>query len=351
MMDEESIRLLDDLFNEDYHSNEPGLAVLIVINNEIVYQRCYGLANLDQCIEITPETNFRLASLTKQFTAYGIMILEQQEKLLRTNTIGRFFSEEFQTKCPYLSKQVTIQHLLEHSSGIMDYEMHDNEDHLQWSDFDVLEILTDETFFTPGTHYRYSNTGYILLGLIIEIISQQSLEQFFSKNIFEPLHMKTSILYNSDRIVINNRALGYRKQINEQKYKLFDQSTTSATRGDGGIYMCLKDYLQWYRECPILSSTAFPIDEAPLETYHYELGWFLTDSKGEIRLHSGNTCGFTHQVYRIDDESRKILVLYLTNLGENNERIEKFNRLIVDKFPLLNPKTTNLLWNMVGLTR
>ncbi|CAF1350581.1 unnamed protein product [Adineta steineri] len=353
IFDDKTISLLDDLFNTDYHEDEPGAAILILIDNHIVYQRCFGLANLDTCEKITADTNFRLASLTKQFTAYGIILLEQQNKLSRNDTLRHFFSEQFQKKCPFISNHVTIQHLLDHSSGIFDYEINDLEDHDQWSDYDVLETINDKTFFTPGSHYRYSNTGYILLGLIIEIVSKKSLEKFSYENIFQPFNMKTSCLYNSNQTVIKNRALGYIKQTNEENFIMFDQSSTSATRGDGGIYMSLHDYLQWYRHYHILSSTSKPflIDEPPSDTYHYNLGWFLPDSAGKIRLHSGDTCGFTHQVFRIDDEKRNVLVLYLTNIGQNHEKIQKFNHLIVDKIPQINPNNTNLLWNMVTLTR
>jgi len=341
---DQMIHLLDNLVDNDYHDNEPGGAILVLINDNIVYQRCFGLADLDKHEKITPETNFRLASLTKQFTAYGIMLLEQQGKLSRNDTLEHFF--------PAKHPLITIQHLLNHSSGIFDYEINDLVDHDQWSDNDVLRIINNKTYFEPGSQYRYSNTGYILLGLIIEIVSKKSLEDFFHENIFQPFHMKTSILYNSNQTVIKNRALGYRKKSNEQKFELFDQSSTSATRGDGGIYMSLNDYLQWYRHYHIGSSiSAFPINEIPSLTYYYNLGWFLTDCNGKIQLHSGNTCGFTHQVFRIDDEQRKILVLYLTNIGENNGEIQKFNRLIVEKIPQLNPNNTGLLWDMERLTR
>jgi CubicO group peptidase (beta-lactamase class C family) len=344
------IYLLDDLLNNDYHQNEPGAAILVLINDDIIYQRCLGLANLDKCEKITPETSFRLASLTKQFTAYGIILLEQQSKLSRNDTLGHFLSDKFKTKCPVISNTVTLQHLLDHSSGIFDYEDNDIENQSQWSDYDVLEIINDKTIFEPGTQYRYSNTGYILLGLIIEIVSRKSLEDFFHENIFQPFNMKTSVLYN--QTFIQNRALGYIKKPLEENYELSDQSSTSATRGDGGIYMSLNDYLQWYRHYHLLSSMSmFPIDKTTSSTYYYNLGWFASDSNGQIRLHSGNSCGFTHQVFRIDTEQRKVLVLYLTNIGDNNEKIQKFNRLIVDKIPQLNPNNTNLLWDMVGLTR
>lgn len=352
-LDDDSIHLLDKLFNDDYESNEPGAAVLIVMNNVVVYQHCFGLANLDKKEKITPETNFRLASLTKQFTAYGIILLEQQGKLSRNDTIGYCFSETFQNKCPIISHKITIQHLLDHSSGLFDYEDNHLIDHDQWSDYDVLEIINDKTLFEPGSQYRYSNTGYILLGLIIEIISSKSLGQFFNQNIFQPFYMKTSILYNSEATLINNRALGYIKQINKHNYELSDQSSTSATRGDGGIYMSLNDYLQWYHHSQLLFSTsAFPINKTRTSPiYYYNLGWFLSDSSGQIRFHTGNSCGFTHQVFRIDDEQRKILVLYLTNIGNNNERIQKFNRFITENLPQLNPNNSNLLWDMKDLTR
>jgi len=353
IFDDRSIHLLDNLLNDDYQENEPGAAILIVINDEIVYQRCFGLANVDTNKKITSETNFRLASLTKQFTAYGIILLEQQGRLSRNNTLGHFFSEKFQNKCPYISNQITIQHLLDHSSGLFDYEDHDLIDHNQWSDYDVLEIINDKTLFEPGTQYRYSNTGYILLGLIIEIVSAKSLGDFFSENIFQPFNMKTSILYNSDQTFIQNRALGYIKQLNQENYELSDQSLTSATRGDGGIYMSLNDYLQWYYHYhPFLSTSAFPIDEKTSSSiYYYNLGWFLSDSSGQIQLHTGHSCGFTHQVFQIDNKQRKILVLYLTNIGNNDEKIQKFNRLLIENIPQLNPNNTNLLWEVEKLTR
>jgi CubicO group peptidase (beta-lactamase class C family) len=353
VFDDKSIHLLDNLLNNDYHENEPGAAILVVINDEIVYRRCFGLANLDKNEKITPETNFRLASLTKQFTAYGIIFLEQQGKLSRNDTIGHFFSEKFQTKCPSISNKITIQHLLDHSSGLFDYEDHDLIDHNQWSDYDVLEIINDKTLFEPGTQYRYSNTGYVLLGLIIEIVSAKSLGDFFSENIFQPFNMKTSILYNSDQTFIQNRALGYIKQLNQENYELSDQSLTSATRGDGGIYMSLNDYLQWYYHYhPFLSTSAFPIDKKTSSSiYYYNLGWFLSDSSGQIRLHTGHSCGFTHQVFQIDNKQRKILVLYLTNSGNNDEKIQKFNRLLIENIPQLNPNNTNLLWEVEKLTR
>ena len=338
-------KLLDEFVRNEYDSNQPGAAVLIVINDQIVYQRCFGLANLQTGEKLTAQTNFRLASLTKQFTAYGIILLEQQGQLSRTNPIGEYFSTQFRERCPFVSTHITIQHLLDHSSGLIDYEDNILHDHDQWSDSDVLEILSDQTLFPPGSEYRYSNTGYILLGCILEKVSSKRLDEFFSQYIFQPFNMTGSVLYHSKETFISNRALGYIKNLETDTHELSDQSSTSATRGDGGIYMSLNDYLQWYRHYqPITPISPFPIDQSTSSQGFYHLGWFLSDSTGQIRLHTGNSCGFTHQVFRIDDEQGQKLVLYLTNLGNNNEKLRRFN----EKIPQLTP---NLLWEMERLTR
>ena len=344
---------LDELFNRDYREDQPGAGVVVFDNDRVTYQRCIGLANLEQHERITPDTNFRLASLTKQFTAYGIALLEQQGRLSTSDTLDRFLPTAFRTRCPRVSAIITIEHLLHHSSGIMDYENSPLGNHDQWSDADVLNAVEDRTYFTSGTQYRYSNTGYILLGAIIEIASAQPLADFFHRHIFEPFGMKNSVLYGSEHILIPNRALGYVKGENTDRYTLCDQSPTSATRGDGGIYMSLNDYLQWYRHChPLASSSIVPITEKSSSDYGYSSGWFLSDSTGHMRSHIGDSCGFTHQVFRIDQEDTHLLVLYLSNIGNNHERLSAFNQLIVETLPsALSPKDVQLLQDMPKLTR
>lgn len=345
--DEKSVELLDELFKEDYRADEPGAAILISINEEIVYQRCFGLGNVDKNEMITANSNFRLASLTKQFTAYGIHLLEKENRLSKNDFIDKYLPNGFKDKCPLISQKITIQHLLEHTSGLIDYEDYDLSIHDQWLDNDVLNIIEDRTLFEPGSEYRYSNTGYIILGLIIEQVSTKTLGEFFHNSIFQPFHMQTSVLYDPKHALITHRVLGYKKQMDE--YRLCDQSVTSATGGDGGIYTSLNDYFQWYRCCQFNESTSpFPIESTPL---FYTNGWFLSDSTGQIRSHTGFSCGFTHQVYRIDENNRKILVLYLTNIGECGDRIQKFNRFLIEHFPQLIPNNIQLLWEIKDITR
>ncbi|CAF1281810.1 unnamed protein product [Rotaria magnacalcarata] len=357
MSDENFVTLLDDLLSKDYCSMgdaiQPGVAVLVAIDDQIVYQRYIGFANILKFEAITYNTNFRLASLSKQFIAYGIIVLESQGKLNRQDTLKSYFSLEFIQRCPKISNTVRIQHLLDHSSGVMDYE--NNESLLegrQWLDDDVLVTLKDETYFQPGSQFRYSNTGYILLGLIIEVVSEQALGDFLRQFIFEPFGMKTSIVFDLDHLQIVNRAFGYAEREDNKHYCLYDQSPTSATRGDGGIYMSINDYFQWYRHCQTMMSTVFSIqNELSSSAKYYSLGWFLSNENGHTRIHSGHSCGFTHQVFRIDEEQRRVLVIYLSNINANDERLANFNRLIVDRIPQLRPKDLDLLHCLKELTR
>ena len=353
MTEHSLVSRLNELFDQDYRDDQPGAVVVVLDNEHVLYQRCIGLANLEHQQKITLDTNFRLASLTKQLTAYGIALLEQQGRLSTTDTLDRFLPTAFRTRCPIVSTTVTIDHLLHHSSGIMDYEIGPIDAHEQWCDADVLDAVDDGTYFASGTQYRYSNTGYILLGIIIEIASAQSLEDFFRRHVFEPFGMRNSVLYGSEHTSIPDRALGYVKDETTDNYTLRDQSSTSATKGDGGIYMSLNDYLQWYRHCPPLpSSSIVPITVKPSCDYYYSFGWFLSDTTGRMRSHIGDSCGFTHQVYRIDQEDRHLLVVYLSNIGNNHERLSTFNQLLVETLPsALSPTEYQLLQDMQTLTR
>ncbi|CAF2055726.1 unnamed protein product [Rotaria magnacalcarata] len=233
MSDENFVSLLDDLLSNDYRSMgdaiQPRVAVLVAIDDRIVYQRYIGFGNILKLEAIACNTIFRLASLSKQFIVYGIILLESQGKLNRQDTLKSFLSLEFIQRCPKISNTVRIQHLLDHSSGLDD---------------DVLVTLKDETYFQPGSQFRYSNTGYILLELIIEVVSGQVLGDFLQKFIFEPFGMKTSIVFDLNHLQIVNRAFGYSEKEDDKHYFLYDQSPTSATRGDGGIYMSINDYFQ-----------------------------------------------------------------------------------------------------------
>lgn len=191
------------------------------------------------------------------------------------------------------------------------------------------------------------NTGYILLGLIIERVSSESLDEFFREKIFSKYSMLNSVVYQNAETKIAERAFGY---LND---RLNDQNSTSATRGDGGIYSSLNDYFNWFRN---VSWRNFPFSTSKSvrcpngDEFFYNFGWFHSDIDGRTRLHVGDSSGFTHQVYQIDEDQRKVLVIYLSNIGQNQKKIEEFNRFLFEHFPSLTPRCFSLLLNLSRLT-
>ncbi len=200
----------------EYSGDNPGIAIAVLRDGEVVLRECHGLADLESRTPVTPSTNFRLASVTKPFIAEAIAILVKGGAL-------RYDDAIFGT---------TVQHLLTHTSGIADYEdLIPPEQVEQVSDADVLRTLTT----TNRTGFHYSNTGYVLLGLLIERVSGRSLESFLHDEVFAKHGMHATTLGPP----ATNRAYGYDRE--GGRWVRRDQSVTSATRGDGGIYSSIDD--------------------------------------------------------------------------------------------------------------
>jgi CubicO group peptidase (beta-lactamase class C family) len=254
---------------------EPGSAILVIRDGNVVLRQCTGFADLENRVPITPATNFRLASMTKQFTARAIEIL------------GVPLDEP-------VFRNITVRQLLTHTSGLIDYEdlITGTE---QVSDHDVQRLLeqTDRAYFAPGERYRYSNGGYVLLGLLIERVSGMPLEQFMHDEIFAPLGMHGTVLGTTN---VTNRAYGYTRLHGE--WVRCDQSPTSATRGDGGIYSSLDDLQKW---------------DASLDGRKLEFGWRV----GERTVwHEGETVSFRNVIVRFVDDH--VTVIVLTNCDEGD---------------------------------
>lgn len=199
---------------------------------------CSGYADIDNNILVSEISNFRLASVTKQFIAISILILIQNGKLKLNDSIRCFF-----TDFPILYNNITIYHLLTHTSGIYDYEdlITDNMS-VQLSDEDVVNMIRDKAdlLFLPWSVFRYNNGGYCLLRFIIEKVTSQSIDIFLKENIFIPLGMNDTCINYEWKTIIPNRAYWYSFD-DHGKIILTDQDITSATIGDGGIYSSLHD--------------------------------------------------------------------------------------------------------------
>ena len=270
------------------------------------------MADLEKKIAATPQTNYRLASVTKQFTATAILLLYQDSKLSLDDRIKRWLPS-----LPAALDSVTIRQLLTHTSGIIDYEdVIPPGTTAQLHDADVLRLLEsqDSTYFKPGTKYQYSNSGYALLALIVERVSGKSFAAFLHDRIFAPLGMNHTVAFEDGVSTVSNRAFGY--TMKDSAWIRKDQSTTSAVLGDGGIYSSIDDLVRWdaaLYDSRLLSDASRKLAFSPQTPtdkpdVSYGFGWRIT---GETLWHSGETSGFRNVIVRYP--ARHLTVVILTN--------------------------------------
>jgi len=325
---------IDAIFAPLANGKTPGAAVLVRQNGHTIYQRCYGIRDLRTLSRIDAQTDFRLASFTKQFSAMAIMLLVHDGKLRYDQRLTDIFPD-----FPAYGQAITVRHLLTHTSGLPDYE-----DLMQpgpWTaahqiqDDEVLGLLKRQTAgkFAPGANWAYSNSGYVVLGLIVAKVSGQPFGRFLADRIFRSLHMTHTLVYVNGTNTVPNRAYGHTKE--GDHFIETDQSSTSATLGDGGIYSNLEDLAQWDRALeshallsdaemrPALSPVTLnngsqprwpmtPDDDNlhPGQPVAYGFGWFLDPIEGRPRMcHTGSTMGFRTVIERFTREKLTIVVL------------------------------------------
>ena len=300
----------------------------MVRNGKPVFRHGYGVTDLRALHPIDAQTNFRLASFTKQFTAACIMLLVHDGKLHYDDRLTDIFPE-----FPAYGKAITIRNLLNHTSGLPDYEdlmmkQYPNtpeEKIPQIHDAAVLKILEQETSgrFAPGSKWEYSNSGYVVLAQIVEKVSDKSFAQFLQERIFAPLKMNHTLAYEKGKNEISHRAYGH--TLEKDRWRETDQSSTSATLGDGGIYTSLDDLAKWdraLREHTLLNETEMqpaltpvaptdgPAKDADANLVGYGFGWHLEPYSGRKRMwHTGETIGFGTTIQRFPDDNLTIIVL------------------------------------------
>jgi CubicO group peptidase (beta-lactamase class C family) len=320
---------IDELFRVVTDDKSPGLAVLVRKNGETLFAKGYGVRDLRSSMKIDAQTNFRLASFTKQFTAMAVMLLVRDGKLRYDETLTEIFPD-----FPGYGKIITVRDLLNHTSGLPDYEdLMDSVERAKgpiWTpkrqiqDAEVLKLLMQANAgrFAPGTSWAYSNSGYVVLGLIVAKVSGRSYGEYLQERIFAPLQMNRTIVFQKGKNEVTKRAFGHCKENNALKE--MDQSATSATLGDGGIYSNLEDLAKWddaLRDHTLLSEKEFqpalvPVRLAdgsearwptepnednlhPGKPVSYGFGWFLDPYQAHTRVwHTGSTSGFRTVIER-----------------------------------------------------
>ncbi len=291
-------------------------SVLVAERGSVIYANGFGKADAERDVKFSASTPCYLASLTKQFTAMAVMILVERRKLSYNDSLSKFF-----TQFPAFARKVTIRHLLNHTSGIPDY-VGLGIQHPGLTNREVLDALVrqDSFRFAPGEKFEYSNSGYILLSLIIEKVAGEPFGKFLKTQIFGPLGMNSTFVYDESHPDIPSKARGYNRFDDLDDYDL-------NTVGEGGVYSSVLDLFAWdkalYTEKTVKQSTlaeAFQgakLNDGSVSSYGF--GWALGDYDGEtISSHAGRYGGFDTYIKRFPRERNT--VIFLTNHDFKNMR-------------------------------
>lgn len=284
--------VLTTVFKE---TDEPGAVFLVAKDGKSIYRKAFGKSNIELDVNMNPENVFQIGSMTKQFTAIAIMMLEEQGKLKVNDAISKYIPDYPN------GNQITIHHLLTHTSGIKDFTKIKSIMSIAKQDMtpkELVDFFKDEPVdFQPGEKFEYNNSGYVVLGYIIELVSGKTYEDFIEKNIFEKLGMNNS-RYASDREIIKNRAYGYHNRgelINKIHISL------SIPYASGSLMSNVDDMLKWQNAIDnnvlISENTKEKVFAKYTlnggEQFNYGYGWHLKDSDGlETREHGGSVFGF-----------------------------------------------------------
>jgi CubicO group peptidase (beta-lactamase class C family) len=291
------VAAFDKIYSSKYRANDPGCAVLIARKGKIIYRKAFGMANLELKVAMVPENVFRIASLTKQFTAVAILQLHEKGLLNVDDDIKKYIPDFPSTE------KITIANLASHTSGIRNiYEAIVPKGITQKSSTpaELVELIKSfPSDFKPGTSYHYSNSGYMLLGYIIEKVSGKSYEQYISDNIFKPLKMDHAY-YDHLATVVPGRASGYAISANQfVNANFLDQSFPYAA---GALMMSVDDMYKWNKglytytiirkETLEKAFTPFTLNDGHKSTYSF--GWGIGSFMGSpSRQHSGGIEGFS----------------------------------------------------------
>lgn len=300
----------DALLHSLIGTNEPGAAVLVAQNGKILFEKGYGSADLAKHVPITPQTIFRIGSDTKQFTAAAILKLQEQGKLSVNDKLAKYIPDFPR------GDQVTLSELLHHTSGIHDYipsSISDVEKPIATEA--VIKAIEKQPYdFDPGTQWHYDNTGYFLIGYIVEKVSGQTYGEFLSENFFQPLGM-TSTGDCRMHHGLPREALGYTLGTNgfEPPYYI----DLSWNGGDGALYSTVQDLYRWNEGIfngRVLDAASLKAAFTPVATgasqVGYGFGWFIRRYRGLREIsHGGAVPGFVSMLVRLPDEEFTVVVL------------------------------------------
>ncbi len=309
---------IDSLVAQTVKASDPGGVVGAVFNNHVIIKKVYGMMSLEYGLPVSETTAFNLASVSKQFTAYAILLLVHDGKLKLDDDIRQYLPW-----LPDYGQKITVRNLLHHTSGIAP------SDNLRlfagiplespWTTEDEIELLGryPKLNFKPNNEHLYSNAGYFLLGQIVEKVSLQPFGEFMKTRIFVPLGMKNSAIYDRQGKVIANKASGYKK-INDEFVRMNPEADSFF--GESNLYTSLNDMLMWSENLlqpkigtPEMNSLIFnPSDTTNNgDTIKYTYGFNVWKYKGvKIAEHGGYTMGFRTHIMLFPDQKLAVFVLF-----------------------------------------
>lgn len=310
-------RIIQTEFNE---KDGPGGVFLISKKGKPIYEKAFGLSNLELNIKLEPNNVFQIGSMTKQFTAIAILMLEQDGKLNTTDYISKYIPDY-----PNGNK-ISIHNLLTHTSGIKDFTKTKGLSEIAQKEMTpkmMVDFFKNEPVdFQPGEKFEYNNSGYVVLGYIIELVSGKTYEDFIQLNIFDKIGMNNSY-YATDRKVIKNRAYGY----HQKSYGYVNKSiiSFSVPYASGSLMSTLEDMLKWQNSLnknlllnqkeTAKAFTKYKLNNG--EEFQYGYGWHLKNINGiPTREHGGSIFGFKSMGVYIPSED--IYVLGFSNCDCNS---------------------------------
>jgi CubicO group peptidase (beta-lactamase class C family) len=304
---------VDKLFKEWDKSNTPGASLAIVKDGQVLYRKGYGMANLEYAIPNTPSTVFHIASISKQFTAFAILLLERDGRVSMDDDIRKYIPE-----VPNFGKKITLQHLATHTSGLRDHR-----NLLAMAGWRLDDVITKEHVmklvktqkelnFDPGEEYLYCNTGFTLLAEVVARVTGKSFAEFTRTNIFEPLGMNKTLFYDDHEKIVKNRAYSYHKDKEVYKKSVLNYANVGAT----SLFTTVEDLSIWSRnfEYPtvgnrkLINKMNTPQTLNDGNTISYALGQTVTTYNGlKCIRHSGADAGFRSSLLRFPDQNFSVM--------------------------------------------
>lgn len=295
--------VIDAIFAERNALDAPGCAIAIAQDGEPVYARGYGSANLDYNVPITPQTVFDVASITKQFAAASLTLLEEDGVLSLDDDVRRWLPE-----LPDYGSVMTLRHMIHHTSGLRDYlnlfPLAGRGSYYPISLDQILDMLARQRalVFEPGERYEYSNSAYMLIAKVIERASGKTFGEFADERLFEPLDMQDSFMYENLQRIVPRRATGYARDDDGEPFIVHNYNFDVA--GDGQLYTTMPDLLRWdqwlHGEKPPIHSkmlTAGRLNSG--EPLNYAQGIGLAEYRGlQVVEHGGSSWGFRTHLLR-----------------------------------------------------